>query len=385
MPSGPRYAIFFLMGEGRVGPKGTRGRSPREPGVGIGEASPASDRRARMDRARMCCRLWIVIACSVLLGPGSASAQNWIQSAFPERAFDFGTVARGSRVRHSFRVINTTSTEIHIANWRTKCGCTDVKVGAREIPPGTQTVVEATIDTSKFQGYKASGLTLILDRPQFLEVDLNLTCFIRGDVLLNPGIVDFGVVQRKSKPTVTLVLSYLGGHPGWDVTEMKTISPLVSAKLEKLDRSPGQAVQYQLVATLDSSAPSGYFKDEIALVTNDSSSPRIPISVLANVQSAVSISPSVINLGRVRAGQVATRSIMVKSSQPFKLTDLKARSDELTAKSSAAAEEARAMHTVTVTFKAPKQPGPFNTVLEISTDLTDEPPTKINAFATVTP
>ena len=81
---------------------------------------------------------------------------------------------------------------MHILDWRTKCGCTDVKVGARDIPPGTQTTIEATIDTSRFQGYKPSGLTLRLDRPSFAEVDLVLTCFIRGDVMLDPGQVEFG-------------------------------------------------------------------------------------------------------------------------------------------------------------------------------------------------
>ena len=60
------------------------------------------------------------------------------------------------------------------------------------IPPGTQTTVEATLNTTNFQGYKASGLTLILDRPAFVEVDLNLTCFIRGDIVMNPGQIDFG-------------------------------------------------------------------------------------------------------------------------------------------------------------------------------------------------
>ena len=121
-------------------------------------------------------------------------------SVFPERAFDFGTVARGSKVHHTFKLLNRTNQEIHIADWRTKCGCTEVRVGAREIPPGTQTIIEAVIDTTKFQGYKASGLTLVIDRPSFVEVDLNLTCFIQGEIVLNPGQVDFGIVRHASQP-----------------------------------------------------------------------------------------------------------------------------------------------------------------------------------------
>src|SRR5262249_52119844 len=140
----------------------------------------------------------------VLLGAylptGSAWADSdWLTTVFPERAYDFGNVARGSQLRHTFPVVNRTNLDIRIADKRTKCGCTDVRIGAHVIPPGTQTTVEATINTTNFQGYKASGLTLILDRPAFVEVDLNLTCFIRGDLVLNPGQIDFGTVRRSAE------------------------------------------------------------------------------------------------------------------------------------------------------------------------------------------
>jgi hypothetical protein len=317
----------------------------------------------------------------MVLGTASAPAQNWVASVFPERAYDFGTVARGSKIRHAFKVVNTTAQDIHISDWRTKCGCTDVRVGARQIPPGTQTVVEATIDTSRFQGYKASGLTLVLDRPQYREVDLNLTCFIRNDVLLNPGQVDFGVVTRKSKPTVTLTLSYLGGQTDWAVTKMETIKPLVSAHLRELERSPGSALQYQLTVTLDPAAPSGYFKDEITLLTNDPSSPKIPITVSANVQAAVTVSPSILVIGRVQPGQVVKKTILVRSSQPFKVTEIDAKAGEIEA--SGVSDAARALHSVTLTFSAPKQVGSYNGTVEISTDLKDEPPAKLSVFATI--
>ena len=134
--------------------------------------------------------------------PARRGDSDWKTTVFPERAHDFGNVARGSQVRHAFPVINRTNTEIRIADWRTKCGCTDVRVGARVIPPGTQTTVEATIDTTRFQGYKASGLTLVIDRPAFDEIDLNMTCFIRGDIDLDPGPDRFryGPARRESSP-----------------------------------------------------------------------------------------------------------------------------------------------------------------------------------------
>src|SRR4051812_2072210 len=213
-------------------------------------------------------RILLLLAACAALSARPAGAQGWVEAAFPERSFDFGPVARGSKIHHSFRLINRTNQDIHIADWRTKCGCTEVRVGARDIPPGTQTSIEAVIDTTKFVGYKASGLTLIIDRPNFVEVDLNLICFIRGDLVVSPGQVDFGTVQRSGKPPVTRNLTYAGALPNWTIAKMKTRSTHVAARLQELGRSYDGQMQFALTATLNPSVDNGYFKDEITLYTS---------------------------------------------------------------------------------------------------------------------
>ena len=95
--------------------------------------------------------------------------------------------------------------------------------------------------------------------------------------------------------------------PNWAVTEMKTISDHIVAELRETGRSPGGQVSYALTATLKASAPIGIFKDEITLKTNDPSSPSIPVSVSAVVQSNVIVSPSVINFGTSRPGRRSRR------------------------------------------------------------------------------
>ncbi len=324
-----------------------------------------------------------VVAALVVALALPAPAADWTDAVFPERSHDFGTVARGSKVHHSFKLINSTNQDIHIETWRTKCGCTDVRVGARDIPPGTQTVIEAVVDTTKFSGYKASGLVLVLDRPMRAEIDLNLTCFIRSDVMLNPGQVDFGVVNRSTGPKVELTLAYTGGQANWAVTEMKTISDHIVAELREQGRSPGGQVNYVLTATLKPSAPVGFFKDEITLRTNDPSSPNIPVSVSAVVQSNVTISPSVINLGSVKAGQTIQKTVMVRSARPFKVAAIRPSQPDVS--SPAPTDQSKPLHTVVLTFKAPTRPGPYNATVEVETDLKDEPPAKLTTFANILP
>ena len=270
----------------------------------------------------------------ILAGAGSGGGafgqgMDWLDAALPERAHDFGTVARGSLLRYAFPLVNRSDQEIRINNWRPMCGCTNVNVGAKVIPPGTQTTIEVTVDTTKFSGPKPSGLTLIFERPTFANVDLRTSCFIRSDIVTNPGLVDFGIFRRTGQmPSATLTVTYAGGRPDWDVVKMKTHSANVTAKGEPIRTVDGQ-VNFTLTATLEPGVPNGYFKDEITLVTNDPTTPTIPIAVVANIQSAVALTPSIINFGQVRPGQSVSKTVLVRSSQAFSITDLKASQDEL--------------------------------------------------------
>lgn len=336
-----------------------------------------------MRRALTFLAVWATVA----LGTSFAKAQSWTPDAlFPEASHDFGTVARGAKLRYTFWLVNTTNSDIKILGWQPKCGCTEVKVGARDIPPGTRTPIEVTLDTTRFQGPKASGLTLNIGGPTYAAKDLNLKCFIRGDVLLDPGVSDFGILPRGTSPKVVMNLTYLGGQQGWRITEATTISNHLSAKVDGPFQAAGGGLQYQITATLNPTAPSGYFKDEITLKTNDATAPAIPISVVANVQALVVVSPGNLVFGRVKAGSTVTKDVLVRASQPgqkFKITGTSAAKTELSA--STPVETEGPLQKLTITLKAPAVPGPYNAEMQVSTNLKDEPPAKFTAYATVVP
>lgn len=329
--------------------------------------------------------LTLAASAALVLLARPSPAQTWSDALFPEASHDFGTVARGTKLRYTFWLVNTTNSDIKVLSWRAKCGCTDVKVGARDIPPGTRTPIEATLDTTRFQGTKNSGLTLVLNGPGYAEKDLSLSCFIRGDVLLDPGVADFGLLGRGAAAKTPLVmnLSYLGGQPGWQIVGAGTISQHVTAKVDGPFQGPGGGLQYQVTATLNPSVPSGYFKDEITLKTNDPNASAIPISVVANVQAAVVVSPGNLVFGRVKAGQTVTKDVLVRSNQKFKITGATSAKADLSA--SKLPESEGQLHRLTITLKAPTQPGPYNAEMQVATSLKDEPSAKFTAFATVVP
>ena len=102
---------------------------------------------------------------------------------------------------------------------------------------------------------------------------------------------------------------------------------------------------------------------------------------MANVQSAVSVTPSIINFGPIRAGQSVNKVVHVRSATPFSLTKIEADRTELRAVESQAGSLPD--HTVNLTIQAPATPGPFHGVVKIESDLKDEPPGQIKTFATI--
>jgi hypothetical protein len=336
-----------------------------------------------MSRVLLVGVLWLG---SISLADARAQQAGWVDTVLPpaSRSYDFGTVVRGSKIRHVFTIANTTNSQVRIADWRTKCGCTDVKAGAKVIPPGTQTTLEATIDTTKFTGPKRSGLTLVFAEPSLVEIDLNLTCFIRGDVTVNPGLIDFGVVRRgKETPTKTLVLTYAGGRPDWEIKQIKTRTAHVKIVSTEQGRSADGQVNYLLTATLQSDLPNGAFKDEAKISSNEPRGTPLPITVVASIQSAVSVAPSIINFGPVKPGQTVAKTVILRGSEPFTIQKVSPSEPDL--KFDAPADQAKPVHTLTLKFTAPSQTGPYHATMDVRTSLENEPLAHLKTFATVIP
>ena len=223
----------------------------------------------------------------------------------------------------------------------------------------------------------------MIDRPNYVEVELNLTCFIRGDVTpdARSDRLRDGQALGQAADDNVLTLTYPGGRAGWEIAEMKTQTAKVKAVAERLNRSAGGLVQWTVSATLQPGITNGYFKDEITLITNDIPAQTIPISVVANVQSAVSVTPSIINFGPIRAGQSVTKIVHVRSS--VAVLDHQARSRQRRAAGRRAQTGSLPGHTVNLTIQGPSTPGPFYGVVTIESDVKDEPPARIKTFATI--
>src|SRR5438046_10566265 len=72
--------------------------------------------------------------------------------ALDEPVFDFGTVDRGARVDHTFRVPNRGGATLRIDHVKSSCGCTVAVLSEREVTQGGEARVGVRLVTERMAG-----------------------------------------------------------------------------------------------------------------------------------------------------------------------------------------------------------------------------------------
>lgn len=317
-------------------------------------------------------------------GSAKAESQNWPDTLFSERSHDFGPVPRGGVVRHPFVLANRLSVPITILNLRVSCGCTSGTAGASVVAPGQSTTIEAQMDTRNFVGRKSTTLFVsVLAGNQESEVGLGVSSLILSDVVLNPGLVDFGLVNRGQAPSQVITIDRIG-KPDWKIVKLTSGSKAINATLQETRRQDG-AVGYQLTVALKPEAAAGVIRDEIRLVTNDPETPSIPVPIGAQVRGDLSITPASLALGNLTAASVGQGKYVIKASKPFAIAKIDGNGDGFTLKAGDAAK--KPLHVLTLSFDPAdsKARGDLSKTFRITTDLPGEAPLDVAASLHINP
>jgi hypothetical protein len=305
-------------------------------------------------------------------------AGSWADGMFEELVKDFGTVPRGPTLTHTFRFTNTTAQPIHISGIRVSCGCVSAAPLQHDIAPGKTGAIQAQMDTRRFSGSKSVTVYVQFDRPQWEEVRLWVQANARDDLTVSPDTLSLGQHKRGTAPSGSTTISFLG-NDGWQIVDVQRETNYIKTELKELRRQGGE-VAYQLTASLREDAPVGKWYTDLWVRTNNSALPRVRVPLTVEIQSALSVSPSTVVLGQVKPGAEAERRVIVRGTQPFKITSVKGTDDILSVKDTT--DGPRPVHVLTVKLK-PKKAGEQNWNLKVQTDLKDEGEVEFQAKAEV--
>lgn len=318
----------------------------------------------------------------ILATAATTNAQDWARKMFEGTNHDFGSVARGADAEYLFELSNPYKEDVHIASVRSSCGCTTPRIVTDTLKTYEKGAVAAKFNTRSFLGQRSATITVVFDKPFYAEVQLQVDGYIRSDVVLEPGMVEFGTVDQGSPAERRIQVDY-AGRGDWRIVDVRSGVPYLKGRVEERQRSGGQ-VGYDLIVTLADDAPAGFLKDQITLVTSDQRMAEVPVEVQGRVTAELTVSPDSLLLGVLKPGQTVTKQLVVKAKRPFRVLNVKCDGDDdcFTFKTP---EGAKPLHLVPITFTAGDQPGKISRKIIIETDLGPGAETECSAFAQVVP
>lgn len=321
------------------------------------------------------------LACLLCTLLGSdASGQTWAEKMFQERQHDFGDLARGAKAEWRFELTNLYTEDVHVAAVRSSCGCTSLRIEKDSLKTHETGAIVATINTDRFLGQKGATVTVTFDKPSFATVQLHTRAYIRSDVVFQPGSVQIGAVAQGATVDREVEVAY-AGRPDWQVLEVVSGNPHLSATVKEVARAGGQ-VRYRLCVHLDGRAPAGYLQEHLVLRTNDRNRTEVPVLVEARVEPPIVISPASLFMGAVEPGQSVTKTIVLRGSAPFRVLSIGCNGGSFRFDMPAGESEAKMIHVIPVTFTGSQTGGRWEQTIHVETDL-GSPVPDLPAYAIV--
>jgi hypothetical protein len=327
----------------------------------------------------------LVLAVVLLTSAGGngANAQDWAKAMFNQTSHDFGVVARGAKVEHRFTLENIYEEDVHIKNVTSSCGCSIPKATKQLLKTWEKSDIVVTVDTRGFLGQKDATIEVEFDQPFPAKAQLHVHTYIRGDVVVQPGVAEFGAVNQGTAETRNLKISY-AGRADWRIDRVECANPHIEAHLAETSRTP-TLIKYELAVKLKEDAPSGYVKDQLFLVTNDfdTRAARVPVPVEGLVLATLTVRPSPLMMGTVEPGQHITRNVVIQGHSPFHVLAARAGDNRFQCKPPS---EAKTIHILPVTFSAADAKtaaGTVATTIRLETDLPGAKAVEVNASVEV--
>ncbi len=308
--------------------------------------------------------LGLAFLAGALSATSALTAQEWAQKMFPVRSHNFGTVARDAKTEFEFTFQNLYLKDVHVAGLRASCGCTSVwvKNDKRTLKSWETGAIVARFNTDRFTGSRGATITVTIDKPMWAEVQLQVNGFIRSDVSFDPGSVRLGSIDQGTKAEKLVTVNSPGS---WTrVAKVESANPYLTAAVEPI---AGYSGSYRLRVRLSESAPAGYVKEYLSVVTSDSQT-RMPLLVEGYVAPRITLAPNTLYLGKVEPGQKVVKQLVVKGKEPFRITKISADGGEM-AFPQGGDSVAKAVHVVPVTFVAGTEPGKVLRTIHIQTDM----------------
>ena len=324
-------------------------------------------------------------ACAELAGQTAAWTQRVIKQE--DRAFDFKTVARGTKSEHRFELYNPCAEKLHIASVSASCTCVEPFLldEKSELQTYEKTAVVAHFHTEANEGLKSATITVVIDKPQYAEIQLQVQGNIRSDIAVTPNEVRIGPVKEGQGAERTVTVVYTGNSANWRIVDFDSPNKNITAEIiETKSEHPGN-ISSKIKVKLAADTPRGEINERLTLISNDIDARReLPILVSAAVGKVLTLPSQTLFLGYLKPGVPSRRDMPIRCTEPFKITSIECDDPNVEFDFTPNSDSpAKRLYQIPVVFRNPPEGSPKlnkedGTLLAVVKIETDDPTLKVS-------
>jgi hypothetical protein len=320
-------------------------------------------------------------------GPGSpAPSPAPPRIEFDREAHDFGVVRQEQDLTTEFTVRNGGGATLHVKEVRADCGCSKPRLEKREIAPGESVPLHVLFHTLKLEGTVTKRVRIASDDPARPEVTLRISVDVSAGLVVEHSLY-FGPVLLGTAPSVSTVVKWKEGvGRAFRVTKLEAPG-LDGIAFETKPYDEGKWHGVTVVARFREPPPIGSVTGMALLRTDDPEYARIPLPVSATVSGRVWLDLRTVSFQTVPQGVERVVPVGLRGFSPSTdLGEVRARSTKGRVSVVAQRVAGRPNEwTLLIDLPETAQPGPVDDVVEVTTALADEPPTRIVVQGQVLP
>ncbi len=315
----------------------------------------------------------VTVPLSAFLEPGSKSAKpvavrsgdNWAEQMFAELKYDFGSVAKGAEIKHVIDVTNPYKETVTLSGLWSSCPCISPQLDTFELKSKQTARLTLKLDTLHFSRKREVTVKVYatFDGLNLKQVTIPIQAYIRGDVVLEPGSVQFGLLSPGETAERKVRIRYAGRN-NWTIRSARCGSVHLTPEIKEISRS-GINVEYELLVKLAGTAPKGPLLDQVVLETDDLNNPTIPVLVDGTVDADLQITPEVVPFGSLKPGVPKVVKFVVKGRKPFRIEKVECDSDRECYDVAFPSVE-QTVHVVSLTMNPPDEPGELKEKFTVS-------------------
>ncbi|MGD9781676.1 MAG: DUF1573 domain-containing protein [Kiritimatiellia bacterium] len=214
----------------------------------------------------------------VLLGfiPALRAAPKLVVA--PE-TFDFGEAPSGGSVQAIFTLRNEGDGLLTISQVRTGCGCTTTALEKRELAPGEETPLVATLSLKNRSGPQSKQLAIGSNDPDHPEIRATVQGTAIRPIAIFPSII-YLFSAPQGQPIARTVEILSEQHTPFQITSVEASHPDLAVQVARVSSSA-----YRLSLTMPNTWPAGRIDESLRIHTDHPQAPLLTCGIVGTMQT----------------------------------------------------------------------------------------------------